>query len=68
MTVSIIMYFLPESACAWTICSSSAMLVAAGTVEATCLPAFSPAMLILACSWIGVLMCTASTLGSSSSL
>ncbi len=39
-------------------------LVAAGTVQATCLPAFSPAMLILACSWIGVLMCTASTLGS----
>jgi len=47
-----------------TIRLQSAMLVAIGTVQATCLPALRAARDIQAWSGIGELMCTASTFGS----
>jgi len=51
-----------------TIFRQSAMLVAMGTVQATCLPALSAAMDCQAWSGMGELMWTASTFGSFSSL
>ena len=50
--------------CPSTICRHSSMVVAAGTVLATCLPALSAAIDCGAWSPIGLLMCTASMFGS----
>ena len=58
------MYFRPVFFCKATIVRQSSTLVAMGTVQATCLPAFSAAIDCQAWSGMGVLICTASTFGS----
>lgn len=61
------MYRSPVLRARSTIALQSAMLVAIGTVQATCLPASRAAIVIEAWSGIGELMCTASISGSFSS-
>ena len=61
------MYFRPVRSTVSTILRQSSMLVAIGTVQATCLPAFSASSVIHAWSGIGELMWTASMSGSLSS-
>ena len=58
------MYLRPVFLTSSQIFLQSSMLVAIGTVQATCLPAFSAAMLIQPWSGMGELMCTASMFGS----
>ena len=66
-TVSIIMYTFPVFRWSSTISRICSFVVAIGTVQATCLPAFSAAMLCGPWSGIGLLMWTASMSGSLSS-